>query len=150
MLKRKVAPAVFLTLYAPLSGEVLSGNSPIAFLATKPQIFVLFLAIYGIPVMLIREAATRWKLNAAGVILLGFAYGIYNEGPLAGTLFLYDHAPMPVFDWYGCAFGINVSWASTILFYHAFNSVFAPIAIANYLFQDRAQKSWITKPVMIG
>jgi hypothetical protein len=71
--------ALFLLLAPGPLAEVLSQNVQLlTFLQPVP--FLLVTLTYGVPVLVIRELAVARKLNDMGLILLGLAYGILNEG----------------------------------------------------------------------
>ena len=98
--RRTVLPALFLLLIPGPLAEVLSQN--VALLTfVQPVPFLLVTLTYGVPVLVIRELAVARKLNDAGLILLGLAYGILNEGVLAKTLTLSDGPPLQDFAGYG-------------------------------------------------
>jgi hypothetical protein len=77
--------ALFLLRATGPLAEVLSENVPLlSYLQPLP--FLLVTVTYGVPVVLIRELAVARELNTIGLVLLGSAYGILNEGVLAKTL----------------------------------------------------------------
>lgn len=123
--------------------EVTTGNTPIVTFF-KPENF-LFLVVfgYGLPVLLIRELAVRARLGTAGIVVLGFAYGSYNEGLLAKTMIDIHHVPMAVYNDYGVIGGVDIPWALTISLYHALGSVLFPILLIHALFPAEAERPWI-------
>ena len=85
--------ALFLLVAPGSLAEVGSQNVPIlAYLS--PATFVLGSLAYGVPALVIREVAAARGLNAAGLAILGLAYGILNEGVLARTLTQASAAPL--------------------------------------------------------
>jgi hypothetical protein len=138
-----------LVLSAPLLTELASGNTPAhAFL--NPRVSLFLLMAYGLPVLIIREAALRRGLSLAGVFLLGLAYGILNEGLLAQTLLRFENVPINKFDHYIYAAGFNFSWAVVIVPWHALFAVIFPIALVSYWFPACAKSSWLGKRVFLA
>jgi hypothetical protein len=73
-------------VFAPIFAEMVSGSTPpIAFFV--PWVLGIFMMIYGVSALLIREATVRGKTGPAGVIALGLPFGILNEGMAAHSLF---------------------------------------------------------------
>lgn len=137
-------PILTLIFITPFLTELLTTNIP-APKFFQPLIFILLATVgYGFPVLLIRELAHRLKLTTRGIFLIGFAYGIYNEGILAKTLFLKTNVPLPVFNDYGYFFGINFTWLIFICIWHALFSVSFPLGIVRYLYPNARDKQWLS------
>ena len=131
-----------LVLTAPVLTEIVSGNTPIhRFL--DPRVPIFFLVAYSLPLVVIREAAFRWRISMAGVFLLGLAYGIWNEGLLAQTLIRFDHVPINRFDRYIYAAGFNFSWTVVIVPWHAMLAIIFPIALVSALFPGVESDDWV-------
>ena len=144
--KRKAI--ITLILIVPLLTELLSGNTPITKIV-NPVIFGYFIVMYGFPVLLIREAAVGWKLGVLGLLTLGLAYGILNEGVAARTLLLSDeHMFMASLRGYS-TFGINFLWASAILPWHALFSIIYPIIFIRALYPQIAEERLLSKRAII-
>jgi hypothetical protein len=79
---------------------VLSQNVQL-FTFLQPVPFLLVTLTYGVPVLVIRELSVARELDEVGLVVLGLAYGILNEGVLAKTLTLPDGAPLHDFAGYG-------------------------------------------------
>ncbi|HVV71774.1 MAG TPA: hypothetical protein VHI52_09795, partial [Verrucomicrobiae bacterium] len=72
-------PVLTLLLLSPTIGELLSGSSPpLQFF--NPIALALLVCLYGCGALLIRETVARRGLNSTGLLLLGAAYGIVEEG----------------------------------------------------------------------
>jgi hypothetical protein len=120
--------ALALVLLTPLVAEVTLGSTPI----TKVWLVLLWLPIYGAGVLLIRELARRHRAGWPGVLLLGVAYGIVEEGIALQALSsptLY-HAG----DWAPRLFGVNSAYTEVMLSYHAIFSVAIPILLTELIF----------------
>src|SRR5689334_22365942 len=78
-----ISPALGLLVLAPLVGEYLLGNIA---LDALPMIVGL-IPLYGGGALLIREVARRRRLGWPGIVLLGLAYAVVEEGLLTRSLF---------------------------------------------------------------
>src|SRR5947207_5033603 len=92
--------ALFLLLTPGPLAEVLSQNVPLSTFV-QPVPFLLLTLTYGVPLLVIRELSVARELDEVGLVVLGLAYGILNEGGLAKTLTLPDGAPLHDFAGYG-------------------------------------------------
>jgi hypothetical protein len=90
---------------------------------------VLNLGLYGSGVLLIREAAIRWKKGYAAILLLGAAYGILEEGVALSTLYNPLANPVGKLGFYGHYLGVNWIWTAGILPVHMIFSVALPILL---------------------
>ena len=86
---RRYAPVLTLLMLSPLIGEVLFGAVPLSALP-----FGLFglVSLYGGGALLVREIVRGRELSTAWIVLLGLAYGIFEEGPVVQSLFD-QHSP---------------------------------------------------------
>jgi hypothetical protein len=131
-----------------LLAELGSGNIPFPQIV-HPFVLVFLAVAYGLPVLLIREAMVRWRLGIAGAAVLGLAYGLYNEGVVAKTIFLTAGPPLfPSFWGYGMLGGVNVPWLCTIAPWHSMNAVLYPILIVSALWPGQAREPWLGEPQM--
>jgi hypothetical protein len=137
-------PILILTLIAPLLTELLSTNVTLLQFAAQPWLYPFFATLgYGLPVLLIRETALRWRLGATGLCSLGLIYGIYNEGLWAKTFLLTRHIPVHEFESYGVLQGIALPWAMTICLWHALYAVVFPITIVLYHCPQERDVPWL-------
>jgi len=75
--KRKAI--LFLMFMSAAIAELVSGSSPpVEFF--NPFSFTLLVLFYGCGAVLVRETAVRWNKGYAGILLLGVAFGILEEG----------------------------------------------------------------------
>lgn len=123
---KRALPAFGLLLLAPLVGEYLLGNIAINAL---PMIIGL-IPLYGGGALLIREAARRWRLGWPGIILLGIAYAVIEEGLLTRSLFDPDYVGLRLLD-YGFipSLGIGAYWTVFVLAIHGVWSIAVPISL---------------------
>jgi hypothetical protein len=129
--------AFVLVVFAPVFAEMLSGSTPpLAFLF--PWVLGIFMMIYGVSALLIRELSVRWRTGPAGVILLGLAFGILNEGMAAHSLFNPNWPDLGALGGYGRWVGVNGLWTEWIVPFHAVWSMAFPIFLARQFWPEIA------------
>jgi hypothetical protein len=137
---RRLAPAIGLTLLAPLIGEFLLGNISIT------AIFgLVFLApLYGCGALLIRESARYTGRGWPTMIVIGVAYALFEEGLVTQFLFNPSYHGL---DLQGAAYvpalGIGVRLTVTIIALHAIWSTCVPIALVEALVPARSTTPWL-------
>lgn len=135
---------------SPFLAEVLTGSAPVTVFFT-PVVFLLFVTVgYGLPVLIIRELYVRYSLGLVSLFVLGFAYGVVNEGLFAQTIFHPFHAPMPQLALYGLVENIRVPFLLVISTWHALYAVLFPILLVHWLFPKFATVAWVPKKVLWG
>ena len=126
-------PKVCLLLLTPGIPEYISSSSPIANLFLNPGAFafelVANLGLYGSGVILIREAAVRWRRGWTSILLLGVAYGILEEGVALSTLFNPKAGPVGELGYFGHWAGVSWVWLAEILPVHMIFSISIPILL---------------------
>lgn len=122
--------------------EIVSGNQPVhAYLNPKVAIFLTL--AYGLPLLVIREVAVRFRITFAGIFLMGLAYGFLNEGLLAQTIIREINVPINAFDRYLMWGGFNISWTLVIVPWHAMHAILFPILLMAFWFPRSAQTPWL-------
>ena len=142
-MKRLVTPAVALFFLSPAVGELLSSSSPPAEFF-QPFTFLLLASLYGSGALIVHELAHRWRKGWPGVLLLGAAYGIVEEGLAVKSFFdpnWMDLGPLGV---YGRWAGVNWVWSVGLTIYHAVFSIGIPILLVGLLFPARRRHSWLS------
>ncbi|WNI24215.1 hypothetical protein [Streptomyces sp. ITFR-16] len=125
----RLRSALGLFVLAPLIGEFLLGNQPVTAL---PSVFLLA-PLYGGGALLVREAARRAGRGWPTMILLGAAYGLFEEGPVDQMLWnphyggfdlaaAYAGPRVPVLD-------TSVQLLQDVLTLHTVWSICVPIAL---------------------
>lgn len=143
-------PTITLMLASPFLAEVLTGSAPVMVFFT-PIVFILFVTVgYGIPVLIIRELYVRYSLGLVSLLVLGFAYGVVNEGLFAQTIFHPFHAPIPQLALYGLVENIRIPFLLVISTWHALYAVVFPILLVHWLFPKVAKIAWVPKKVLWG
>ncbi len=149
-LQKRIPPILALLIISPFLAEVLTGSTPIT-LFLNPIVFLLFVtAGYGFPALIIREIFIRKSLGFFSLFVLGIAYGLWNEGLFAQTIFYPFHSPIESFGIYGLIGNVRIPFALLISFWHALYAIVYPILLVHYLFPAFAEKTWVSKKVAWG
>ena len=134
--------AVALFVLAPAMGEVIGASLRLSSFA-QPLRVLGIVCFYGAGVLLIRETAQRLHLSAWGVVLLGCAFALVEEGLALQTIFNpigMDGEPV-----YGNAFGVNWFWAVVVSGYHVVWSVLIPIAVVHLALPGSRHSPWLSR-----
>ena len=141
-------PALSLLLLAPVFGEILSTSSPpLEFLS--PPVFIILVGLYGCGALLAREVARRWKKGWVSILLLGMAYGIYEEGIVVRSFFDPNWVDIGALGSYGRAWGINFIWSISLTLFHAVVSIGLPILLVEMTFPKVKDDVWLGKGGMV-
>ncbi len=132
-----------LALMSPTIAELLSGSSPpLEFF--NPVILALLLGLYGAGVLIARELSVRWNLGWAGIVVLGIAYGILEEGVAVKSFFDPMWVDIGALGEYGRYLGTNWVWAVWLTIYHASVSITLPIIILNIIYPNLKSERLLT------
>ncbi len=143
MRRLRRSPALTLFLLAPLA-ELISGSTPpLAYFF--PVTLGLMALLYGCGALLAREAVVRWGKGWFSLLLLGAAYGIYEEGIVVRSFFDPHWMDLDKLAVYGRALGVNWVWAVHLTQFHALVSVAASITAAELLHPRRRAQPWLTR-----
>ena len=140
--KKTFLPALTLLLLAPFLGEVLSGSSPPAEFF-HPPVFLLLVGLYGCGALLVRELALAWGHGWISILLLGMAYGIYEEGLLVRSFFDPAWMDLGILGNYGRWLGVNWIWSIALTWFHAVVSISIPILLVGLLFPQYSTQRWL-------
>jgi len=122
-----------LALMSPVIAELLSGSSPpLEFF--NPIGFMLLLGLYGAGVLIARALPVIWNLGWAGVVVLGVAYGILEEGVAVKSFFDPEWMDLGGLGEYGRYIGTNWVWAVWLAIYHASVSITLPIMVLSIVY----------------
>jgi hypothetical protein len=138
--RRGFVPAVTLFLLAPLIGEVLFGAVPLSLL---PSGLLGLVGLYGGGALLVREIVRGRRLPEGWLVLLGLAYGIFEEGPIVQSVFDQHARGLSFLGFYGHWIGVNWVWALFIVPYHAVFSIAIPILLTELIAGDRRER-WLS------
>ncbi|MGB8982488.1 MAG: hypothetical protein WCC12_11475 [Anaerolineales bacterium] len=140
--KRRIPPALALWLIAPVFGEMVSGSTPLNEYISPFSILMLGM-LYGSGAVLIREMIVRWGKGWRSLLLLGAAYGIYEEGLMVRSFFDPNWMDLGALGTYGRIGGVNWVWTEHLIIFHALISVTASIVFVEILYPDRRAEPWL-------
>lgn len=140
----RIPPALALFLLSPAIGELLSGSSPpLEFF--NPLSFLLLASLYGSGAVLIRELKTHWHRDYRGLLLLGAAYGILEEGLMVKSFFDPNWMDLGILGSFGRWMDVNWVWAEMLTIYHAVFSITIPIMLTELAYPEKKFDRWISK-----
>lgn len=142
--KRLWPAALTLLLLSPLIGEVSSGSTPPLFVI-QPFFLVFLPTLYGIFALLTHEVIAQRRLGWGNALLLGAAFGVFQEALVVQTWFNYMSPQSPIHSEsdYGVMWGTSVNWALNLTLYHAVVSITVPLILIAVFFPRRATLPWL-------
>ncbi len=141
---KRVPPALALLLIAPALGELVSGHqTPLEFL--NPLNFIILSLPYGIGALVCRELMVRWHKGRLSLLLLGIAFGIYEEGVVVRSLFNPNWSELGALARYGYVGGVNWTWSEMLVHFHALISIFASVMLVEIMYPALRRRSWVSK-----
>lgn len=131
---------IFLSFVIP---ELLTGSTTVPGLVTSANL-LLGLPLYGSGVVLARESALRWKRGWIGILLLGLAYGIVEEGLATKTMINPSAGAAGALGVYGHFLGVNWIFAVEIDLFHAIFSIALPILLVGLVWPEQRAERLVT------
>ena len=141
-MKPRIPPALALLILAPIFGEVVSGSTRLNEFF-NPVTFISELMLYGCGAIIVRELVVRWKKGWLAMLLLGMAYGIYEEGLVVQSFFDPTWKDLGVLATYGRTIGVNWVWTEHLIIFHALISISASITFVEILYPAQRFDSWV-------
>jgi len=142
-MKRKTKAAILLSLLSPFLAEVLGGSTTPMQVLANPVSFLLLWMYYGSGVLLVREAWVRWGRTNLRLMLLGFLYGVVEEGIVIRSWFNPKWPDLGILGVYGRTWGINTVWAVWLTIYHSLMSISMPILLIDALYPDLKEETFL-------
>ncbi len=137
-----IAPGLALFLIAPILGELISGHmTPWEFL--NPISWLLMAMPYGLGALVCRELIVRWDKGWWSLMSLGVAYGLYEEGVVARSLYDPRWSEMGSLAEYNHVAGLNWTYTEVLLHFHTTVSILASVTLVQVIFPARRRESWI-------
>jgi hypothetical protein len=136
--------AVALYILAAVVPEMMSGSTPpLRFI--QPFNLVFLPLLYGSSALLIREAVARRRLGWANVLLMGAAFGVFQEALVVQTWFSYAAPGSASYTATGFSVAQGVDWSAAIAYtcYHSVISVATPLLLIRHLFPRVAGLPWL-------
>jgi hypothetical protein len=123
--------------------ELLTGSTTVLGLVTSANL-LLGLPLYGSGVILARESSLRWKRGWVGVLFLGLAYGIVEEGLATKTMINPSAGAAGGLGVYGHFLGVNWIFAVEIDLFHSIYSIALPILLVGLLWPERRMQRFVS------
>ncbi|MGH3915563.1 MAG: hypothetical protein ACRDTC_19475 [Pseudonocardiaceae bacterium] len=142
----QAAPVLALFALAPLMGEVVGAALRLSNFV-EPLRVAAIVCFYGAGVVLLREIAQRLRLSGGGIILLGVAFALVEEGLALQTIF--NPIGTDGESVYGRALGVNWFWGVVVSGYHVVWSVLIPITVVHLMFARRSRAAWLSRPALL-
>lgn len=134
-MKTQTKAAIFLLVFSSINAELVTGSSPpLEFIAGLSFIFLV--PFYGIGAIIVNELAARWGKGWPTILLLGAAWGIFEEGVVVMSFFNPGWVDLGPLGDYGRVFGINFVWSLNVTIFHAVWSVGIPILLMRIIFPE--------------
>lgn len=140
------APAVALFVLAPLMGEVVGAALRLSNFVELLRVLAI-VCFYGAGVLLLREIAQRLRFNGWGLVLLGVAFALVEEGLALQTIF--NPVGMDGELVHGRAIGVNWFWGVVVSGYPVVWSVLIPVAVVHLVFPRRSREVWLSRSVSL-
>ena len=137
------SPALALFFLSPVLAELVTGSMPPLEFFPIGGLFIALL--YGCGALLVREAVVRWNKGWFSLLLLGMAYGIYEEGIVVRSFFDPNWVDLDMLGTYGRAHGVNWVWAVHLTQFHALVSIVISVLIAELLYPSRRNEPWLSR-----
>lgn len=142
--KNHILPFFTLLLLSPVLGELLSGSAPPAEFF-QPAGLIILIALYGCGAAFIREVIRRWDKGWVSVLLLGMAYGIFEEGIVTRSFFDARWMDLGLLATYGRWLGVNWVRSAGLTVFHAVVSISIPIILVEMIYPKHKEALWLEK-----
>ncbi len=141
---KRIPPWLTLLLIAPLLGEIVSGHQAPLELCNPLSVLLLMLP-YGFGALLCRELVVRWRKRWPSLLLLGIAYGLYEEGIVVRSIFNPAWTELEAMETYSRFFGVTWTYAAILIHFHVLVSIGASVLLAQILHSDQRGEPWLGK-----
>ncbi|MBN8866834.1 MAG: hypothetical protein J0H98_04720 [Solirubrobacterales bacterium] len=141
-------PTPVLLLVAPFFGEALSGSTPPLDLLL-PWNLALMVGLYGCGALICRELVCRYRLGLIGLILLGAAYGVYEEGLVDRFWYSPDFWDQVEVGSYSVVGQTNLLLAVHLTIFHTAVSICSSVLIVERVFPGERERPWLGRRGLI-
>lgn len=146
---KSLPPAMALLFLSPLFGELISGHQTL-FQFINPLNFILSALPYGCGAILCRELKIRWGKGWFALVLLGIAFGIYEEAIVARSFWDPDWAELGALRDYSYWQGVTWTYAEVLIHFHLTISILCSVVVAEIIYSDRRQDTWVSNRGLIA
>jgi hypothetical protein len=140
---KRLSPGMALLLLAPVFGELVSGHQTF-FGFINPLAFVLTALPYGFGAIICRELTVRWGKGWVSLVLLGVAYGVYEEFIVARSVWDPEWAELGALRDYSYWRGVTWTYAEVLIHFHLAISIISSVVVAEILYPDQRHESWVS------
>jgi hypothetical protein len=146
---KRIPPGLALLLLAPLLGELVSAHQPLLEFC-NPLSFLILALPYGFGALICRELVARWGKGRLSLLLLGIAYGIYEEGIVVRSLFDPNWGELGALARYSYFAGVNWTWTAMLIHFHVLISIGASVMLVEILYPEKRHQRWLSNKALIG
>ncbi|WP_089155511.1 hypothetical protein [Micromonospora sp. NBS 11-29] len=137
--------ALGLAVLTPFLAETVASSNTPALLF--PILLPVYLLVYGLPALLVREAWVRGWIGWPGVVVLGLAYTMINEGLVAATWFKLAPGTGTVLTFTSTqalhVAGVNWAVAANLVVFHTLYSIVLPCVLVEALGTSARGRPWL-------
>jgi hypothetical protein len=141
---RAVAPVATVIFLSPVLTELLAGVLRV----TTLWLLIPEMAVYGLAAALIRETARRAHRGWGNILLLGLAFGVAEECVILQTSLTPQFFPAGTAS-FGWAAGVQWIYLIALVVYESVYAIVISIALAELLFRDRRNDSWLSRRAIV-
>ncbi|QDV48103.1 hypothetical protein [Gimesia fumaroli] len=146
---KHLPPGIALLLLGPLFGELISGHQTL-FQFINPLNFILSALPYGCGAVLCRELVVRWGKGWFALVLLGIAFGIYEEAIVARSFWDPEWAELGALRDYSYWQGVTWIYAEVLIHFHLTISILCSVVLAEIIYADRRNETWVSNRGLIA
>jgi len=140
----RIAPALLMMVLPPIFTEWLLGGTRLSAIVGFPPIVFMEIIVWGGGALMLRALARKLGLGWGSLILFGLAIAVAEEFVIQQTSFAPLVIKLKGVEW-ARAGGINYVYALWALAYEAVWVVLMPTLVAEMVFPDRRQETWLSK-----
>ncbi len=140
---KQLSPGTALLLLGPVLGELVSGHQSL-FEFLNPLAFVLTALPYGFGALVCRELVVRWGKGWFSLVLLGIAYGLYEEAIVARSFWDPDWAELGALRDYTYWRGVTWTYAEVLIHFHLTISILSSVTLAHILYPEQRHERWLS------
>ena len=141
---KHLPPGIALLFLGPLFGELISGHQTL-FQFINPLNFILSSLPYGCGALLCRELKVRWGKGWFALVLLGIAFGIYEEAIVARSFWDPEWAELGALRDYSYWQGVTWIYAEVLVHFHLTISILCSVVLAEIIYADRRNEPWVSQ-----
>ncbi len=139
---KHLKPGIALLLMAPLLGELISGHQTLVEFI-NPLNFIVTALPYGFGAIICRELKIRWGKSWLSLVLLGIAFGLYEEAIVARSFWDPHWSELGALGTYTYWQGVSWTYAEVLVHFHLTISIISSVVLTEIIYFDQRQKQWV-------